>query len=207
MYEALLVDFYGTLVEEDTAPIRSIVSRIAAQGADAGAIAADWARRFAAGCAASYGDAFCTQREIELASLRELLAGHGRDLDAEALSQELFDYWVRPEPIAGAAEFLDALDVPLCIVSNIDSADLEAAIEHLGWRLPRVVTSESCRAYKPRGEPFAAALATLGYCADRVLHVGDSIGSDLRGAAEAGIRSVWVNPGGRSLPRGSGLEP
>ena len=67
------------------------------------------------------------------------------------------------------------------------------------------MTSEQCRAYKPRPEMFAAALAALGCAPERVLHVGDSIGSDLGGAAAAGIAAAWVNPTGRALP--AGLAP
>ena len=137
----------------------------------------------------------------------QIRANYDAPLDAEELSGELYSYWVSPKPIPGSAEFLAKLTVPVCVVSNIDTADLESAISSLGWRFSAIVTSESCRSYKPRPEPFEAALRTLDCAASCVLHVGDSIGSDLVGAASLGIPSAWVNPRRRSLPREVSSEP
>jgi FMN phosphatase YigB (HAD superfamily) len=64
------------------------------------------------------------------------------------------------------------------------------------------VTSQDCRAYKPRADMFEKALALLGLPADQVLHVGDSYGSDVRGARSVGIPVLWVNRKKRPLPLG-----
>jgi putative acetyltransferase len=93
--------------------------------------------------------------------------------------------------------------VPLCVVSNIDEADLQAALVHNELFFEHVVTSERCRAYKPRLEMFERALQLLGLPAAEVLHVGDSLGSDVRGAREAGMPVLWVNRRGRTLPAGA----
>ena len=57
-------------------------------------------------------------------------------------------------PFQAREHFLDGLRLPVCVVSNIDADPFEAALRHLGWRFDAVVTSEGCRAYKPRGELF-----------------------------------------------------
>lgn len=210
MADALLLDFYGTLVAEDDAQIASIVARVAEASPERPApasVAQRWNALFAQGCAAAHGARFRAQREIELASLEQLVAELRAPLDPHALSEGLFAYWSRPSPMAGAAEFLRALDRPVCVVSNIDTADLCAAIASLGWSFERIVTSEGCRAYKPRREMFAAALESLGCAPEAVLHVGDSVGSDLAGAAAAGIAAAWVNPRGRALPDGLARAP
>ena len=56
------------------------------------------------------------------------------------------------------------------------------------------VTSESVRAYKPHPEPFEAALELLGVDRSRLLHVGDSLGSDVRGARCAPARRAERSP-------------
>ena len=209
-YRALLLDFYGTLVEEDTELIARIVQRVAASSPlapPAADVGARWSRRFSELCAQSHGSRFETQRALERASLEELLASYRSPLDADELSAELFAYWAAPKPIDGAAEFLSGLRVSACVVSNIDADDLAAAIAKLGWALPERVTSEGCRAYKPRREPFESALARLGCAPEDVLHVGDSLGSDVRGAAALGIPVAWVNPRGKSLPADLGARP
>jgi HAD superfamily hydrolase (TIGR01509 family) len=121
-------------------------------------------------------------------------------IDVEALAAELFAYWAAPTPLAGAAEFLRDCPLQICIVSNIDDAELGAAIRGLGWQLDRIVTSEGCRAYKPRAEMFHSALELLGCEPSQALHVGDSVGSDLTGAGRLGIDVAWVNAAGKALP-------
>jgi HAD superfamily hydrolase (TIGR01509 family) len=92
--------------------------------------------------------------------------------------------------------------IPVCLVSNIDNAELESALRHNDLAFDRVVTSEDCKAYKPRGETFERALALLDLSAAEVLHVGDSLGSDVRGAKAHGIRVLWINRRGRRAPTG-----
>ena len=133
---ALLLDFYGTLVEEDDAVIARIVAEICAASPLAPApaeVAARWNARFAASCAEAHGARFRRQRELEVESLRDVLGRFRCALDAEALSAELFAYWARPRPAPGAAEFLRELALPVCVVSNIDQRELELAIASLGW--------------------------------------------------------------------------
>jgi len=204
---ALLVDVYGTLVEEDDAVIASIVDRIAeaSAGADPRRIAARWNERFSALCAAAHGDAFRSQRVLELESLRELLQELDAALDPVAQSRELFRYWRAPTPCPGAAEALASVPVPVCLVSNIDSDDLAAVVEAQRWNVAAIVTSESVRAYKPRPEIFEAALEALGCARQEVLHIGDSLRSDIAGAESLGIPSAWINRSGRVLP--AGVEP
>ncbi len=61
------------------------------------------------------------------------------------------------------------------------------------WPIKHLVTSEDARSYKPHREIFEMALARTGWRRDRVIHVGDSLHSDVGGAMAAGIRSGWVN--------------
>jgi len=206
LYSALTLDFYGTLVEEDTAVIARVVAEIAAasrRGASAAEVSRSWSRRFAALCAQAHGRRFRSQRALERESLVELLAEYRAALDPDALSERLFAHWRAPSPLPGAAESLARVGLPVCIVSNIDTEDLRAAIAHAGWSFSLVVSSESERAYKPRRELFEAALRALGTEAGETLHVGDSLGSDLAGAAAAGMPFAWVNAGGRTLPEGA----
>ena len=95
---------------------------------------------------------------------------------------------------------LERCDVPVCLVSNIDNAELRSALWNVGLSFDHVVTSEDCRSYKPRPEMFARALSVLELEPDEVLHVGDSFGSDVRGAHAVGIPVLWINRGGRPAP-------
>ena len=90
--------------------------------------------------------------------------------------------------------------MPVCVVSNIDRSDLEAALEYHGLVFDHVVTSEDVRSYKPRPEVFLEAMGLLGVAAHDLLHVGDSLSSDIAGANALGVPVAWVNRSGRDLP-------
>ncbi len=207
-YKALFLDFYGTLVKEDGRIIDKIVDAIA-DGSPAKPgrkeILTSW--NFTALCAISFGANFQTQRTLEQQSLARLLEQYQVELDAEVLSAELFDYWRSPDAFVSAGAFLDGVDIPICVVSNIDTADLAAAIDCNGWQFTNVITSQQCQAYKPRPEPFVAGLKMLGVQPADVLHIGDGLGSDIAGANDMGIDCVWINRNNRPLPEDPRYRP
>lgn len=193
---AILLDFYGTVVEEDDVPISEICSQISAVSplrVSAGEVGSCWSDIFHQMCSESYGATFQTQRELELVSLKHILRRFEADLDAEAMSEVLYEYWGHPTIYPESKEVLAQCQVPICVVSNIDNVDLYSAIKHNNLRFDWVVTSEDCRAYKPRGEVFERALSLVGLSGGEVLHVGDSFNSDVCGAKQQGIPVLWVN--------------
>ena len=193
---AILLDFYGTVVEEDDVPINEICSRISAVspvGVSAGEVGSYWSDVFHQMCSESYGAAFQTQRELELVSLKHILRHFEVDLDTDALSEALYEYWSHPTIFPESKEVLAQCRVPICVLSNIDNVDLESALEHHKLRFDWLVTSEDCRAYKPRGEVFERALSLVGVSRDEALHVGNSFNSDVRGAKQQRIPVLWVN--------------
>jgi len=67
----------------------------------------------------------------------------------------------------------------------LDEADLRRQFDS-------IVISETVGFRKPRAEIFEATLSDLGVDAAQTLHVGDSLRSDVGGAAACGIQSVWI---------------
>jgi 2-haloalkanoic acid dehalogenase type II len=200
---AILLDFYGTIVEEDDPVVAGICREIAAASrtqTPVDEIASSWWRVFQGLCAASFGSAFRCQRDIERAALETVLEQCAADVAAEDLSARLYDYWSAPRVFPESLAALAACQVPQCLVSNIDTADLQSALDHLGISFDYVVTSQDARAYKPRREPFERALALLGCSSRQVLHVGDSFSSDVVGAREVGILVLWINRKRRTSP-------
>lgn len=55
---------------------------------------------------------------------------------------------------------------------------------------------------KPHRDMFQAAIDRAGVAAAHIAHVGDDPDHDVRGAREAGMRTVWMNPRGREWPGG-----
>jgi 2-haloacid dehalogenase/putative hydrolase of the HAD superfamily len=203
--KGLLLDFYGTVVEEDDEVVASICRRAAESGpgaVSAEQVSAAWWRAFRDGMAAAR---FRTQREITVSSLAEALSAAGCGANAAALCEEQFRFWQTAPLRPGTRAFLDRVELPVCIASNVDRADLEAVLAFHGLSFPAVVTSEDAGAYKPSPLIFQRALALLGLRADEVVHVGDSLHADVAGARAAGIAAVWINRSGRPVP--DGMDP
>ena len=150
----------------------------------------------------SYGDSFETQRELERKSLVHTLEKFQSSENADELSNLMFAHWVKPPIFEDTKEFFEKSPVPIFIVSNIDTSDIMDALSYHGLSPASVFTSEDARAYKPRAELFNLALKKCGLSADEVIHIGDSISSDVKGASSIGIKPLWLNRFGKAVPDG-----
>ncbi|RKN66025.1 HAD family hydrolase [Paenibacillus ginsengarvi] len=203
MFKAVFLDFYGTLVQEDEVFLQRICSRISESSSlrtASGEIGTYWSACFARTCRSSFGEHFNTQREIELASLKDTLHHFQSSESPDQLSEILYAYWEAPALCEDTRPFLDRLKKPRIVVSNIDRKDVQSAIRHHSLPLEDVITSEDARAYKPRPEMFHMALETFNLRPGEVLHVGDSLSSDIAGAQSVGIKSAWINRNNRKAP-------
>ncbi|MGC4814811.1 HAD family hydrolase [Micromonospora sp. DT228] len=206
MIKGLLLDFYGTVVEDDDAIMQAIADQVAAGASTSvsgGDVLAAWALQYEA---VADGPQFRTLRHCAMRSLATVMAEVGCAGDAATLCAAQFRYWQSPPLRPGTREFLSRVTVPVCVVSDVDRADLDAAMAHHGLAFAAVVTSEDVRAYKPDRAMFARALAALDLGAHEVLHVGDSTSADVRGAHAAGIRAAWINHRGHTLPDDTPVE-
>lgn len=197
----MLLDFYGTVVHEDDVAIRAIceeVARFAEKECDWTTVATEWWRRMSPVWFEAHGPAFQTQRDICRLTLHDTIREFASSADVDGLSAQQFAFWRSPPLFDDAREFLTGVSVPVCVVSNIDRIDVEAAIDLHGLRFDAIVTSDDVKAYKPRREMFAAGLAALGLATNDVLHVGDSPTNDVRPASSFGIRVAWVDRNRRS---------
>ncbi|MFQ3295089.1 MAG: FMN phosphatase YigB (HAD superfamily) [Natrialbaceae archaeon] len=116
---------------------------------------------------------------------------------AEVFSGERDHGNVRPLPGASAAVERLADVYRLAIVTNgapeMQAAKLEAlsftdafeTVVYAGYDVPA----------KPDPAPFYRGLDVLGSAPEQAVHVGNSLESDVAGAAAAGVRSVWLGNG------------
>ncbi|MEK7710620.1 MAG: HAD family hydrolase [Planctomycetota bacterium] len=194
-FDVVLIDFYGTIAAGDReaveAACRTIVQacRLPVSAAE---FAIAWGERYFEVVGESNHAAFRTLYECELSSLRDMLARFGIDADPAPFVAQLEAYWRDPPIHADAVDFLSILDVPVCCVSNADSAPLQTAIAKHNLRFDAIIASEAVRCYKPDPEIFRHALRQMGASAARTLHIGDSLHSDISGASKVGITTAWI---------------
>lgn len=209
--KAIFLDFYGTLVHEDDEIIPFICKEIqetAKVDCEVREIGKYWWGVFSHMFQNSYGDAFRPQRELGLQSLRETIAKFQASCVAEELIQKQFDHWQKPQIFADTIPFLnDIAGYQVYILSNIDSADAHAATQYHGIKVDDILTSEDVKAYKPRPELFLEALRRHQLSVNEVIHIGDSYLSDVVGAGNLGIKTVWLNRLNKIKPENTELEP
>ena len=204
MIEAIFLDFYGTVVFEDGENVAKISRTLYETGnaESVGEIGNYWWNRFKELFENAYGENFRTQRDLEIQSLKDTIEYFSSTADAIQLSDEMFKYWMAPPIFEESKEFFEKCPVPIYIVSNIDRDDILKAIEYHGLQTAGVFTSEDAKSYKPRKELFELALTSTGLKPDQVVHIGDSLSSDVKGAGALGINTMWVNRSGKEVPEG-----
>ncbi len=204
MVKAVFLDFYGTLVHEDGEVIKQVTQIIFDTGVvqNYSDIGAYWWKELQELFTNAHGNSFVTQRELEIRSLQKTIEHFNSTADAAELSEMMFRHWTAPPDFPEAKQFFEKCPVPIYIVSNIDTADINEAIAFHGFKPDGVFTSEDARSYKPRSELFEYALRKTGFSPDEVVHIGDSLSSDVKGAGEAGIKAIWINRGAKTVPDG-----
>lgn len=108
--------------------------------------------------------------------------------------------------IDGAKEILHQLapHVPLAIVTNGIRETQHKRLERTGLKhlFRHIIVSEDAGAAKPHPDFFHHTMKLLGTAVkkERVLVIGDNLGSDILGANRAGLPSCWFNPGNAENP-------
>ncbi len=194
--EGILIDFYGTIAGGDRAAVVDICRHVVEDHAlpiPPEDLAVRWGHAYFEAIEAVDGT-FRLLSEIERDTLIEtVVTTSGKVIVATPYIARFSDYLARPPLFDEVPQVLSDLDLPLCIVSNADEHELRRAVAHHGLAVQHIVTSESARSYKPDRRIFEAALAATGWSADQVVHIGDSLHSDVGGARKLGIHTIWVN--------------
>ncbi len=109
----------------------------------------------------------------------------------------------RLKPYSGIVDVLERVKskYPLAVVTNGSPAVQRFKLKESGLAdyFDVVVASGDVGIGKPRPEPFTTALDKLGVSAPEAVMIGNSWSSDIQGAANLGMPSIWFNAEG--LPR------
>jgi len=208
-YSTLLFDLDHTLLDSDTSELRAFDETMRSVGiADPAPHFADYAAiNRAYWVAVEQGQ--ITPDQVRVARFEKFTHHLGIDADPEAMAAtfvaglgaygDLYD---------GAIEVLEQLHemVPMGLVTNGLSDVQRARIERLdlGRYFQTIVISGEVGVSKPGTAIFDLAFAGLR-SPDRstTVMVGDSLSSDIQGAANYGIAGCWYNPAGRAAGSGA----
>lgn len=194
--DGIFLDMYGTLTAGDREAVEVVcrdVVRDTGVAISAHELAIKWGEQFFHALDFRNGDGFKTLFEIEQETLKDTMASLDMDIDPLPYAEALKRYWRNAPLQPEVKRFLAEFRYPICIVSSADREDLDNLVAREGLSFDHIVTSEDAKSYKPDRRIFEVALERTGWRPERVIHVGDSLHSDVGGAIAAGIRSGWVN--------------
>lgn len=187
---AVTFDCFGTLVDTSRpeAPWTAVASTLAERGI---AVPEDWEAAYRT----SHADLDRLEDQPLGEHVRAALASCGIECSTEAARDAVFEAFDRPaRPRRGAGPVLDALDVPVGVVSNcsvpglvrrsLDRAELDGDID-------AIVTSVDCGRLKPHPRPFETVSEALDVDLANLVHVGDDAAAD-GGAERAGATTVLL---------------
>lgn len=120
---------------------------------------------------------------------------------AAAKFAESITRWPAFEDTAPTLKKLGTMGYKRVILSNIDKNLLRQTIRNNHLEVDAFITAQDVKSYKPEKRHWTAFLTTFKAKRDEVLHVANSIYHDITPANELGLKTVWVNRYGESLPR------
>ncbi|WP_339252744.1 YjjG family noncanonical pyrimidine nucleotidase [Sporosarcina sp. FSL W8-0480] len=137
--------------------------------------------------------------ELKTERFRRLFLEHGLEMDAETFGQMYLDYLGKEvHLIDGVTTMLHSLeDARLAVLTNgfKDVQLARIAASGLTETFEAIFTSEEIGFQKPQPEIFEHVFKQLAIKdKSRVLMVGDSLSSDIRGGNNFGIDTCWYNP-------------
>ena len=92
-----------------------------------------------------------------------------------------------------SAEFFEKCRVPIYVISNNGLSYVEEGMRDKDLHPAGIICGDMVRAYKPHREIFQKALEVSGLGPEEVIHIGDSVTSDVAGAAAAGITALLLD--------------
>lgn len=204
MVKIIFMDFYGTAAQEIGPIAISVIQDICknSQAKSMEEVTVYWWKTFRERLFEANGEHFKTQHEVALENFRELVRHFECTLDPLSLLERMEEHWCTTSVYEDAKEFLRVCPVPVYFVTNSDDKYIFEELKRYSLNPQGIVTSEEAKYSKPHKEIFLYALQKAGVQPEEVLHIGDSLESDVKCPASVGIRSIWLNREGKTVPEG-----
>jgi 2-haloalkanoic acid dehalogenase type II len=200
VHDTHFIDVMGTVALQHTLdlPGKDLYDRWLAMGKE---VWSEWGRdheRPTAGPEPRFG----TYLELWTEQFSRTFRALERKGDPAAAYQLMVEQLRDAKPYPEVHEVLEALRgrYRLCLLSNADDDWLYPFVERTGLPFELVISSESARSYKPRGQIFLGAAEAMRVPPAELLYVGDSPFADVLGAKHAGLPVAWVNRYGATYP-------
>jgi 2-haloalkanoic acid dehalogenase type II len=196
---AILLDFYGTLVDLND-DVRSAGFDVLASKLDLplrpGELFSQYTELISRENETTSGDVrFATYRDSWVEAGDHLLGRYGLPGAGQQFAEAYAELHANAIGFPDVHRALDVLRHRFCVavVANADRDFLADCLSSNGLEFDVVVDSQSMRCYKPESRIFHEACHRLSVEPGRCAMVGDTPGTDISGARRVGMPAVWIN--------------
>lgn len=102
-------------------------------------------------------------------------------------------FWMYAPLYNDVKDFFEKCPYEIYIISNNGKKYIAEAMKVNDISPTGIITADMVKAYKPHPTLFKKALEVSGCTVDEVVHIGDSITSDVNGAKEVGIKPILLD--------------
>ena len=199
MHKAVFMDYTGTLIQEKGKDLEEVVFRIWKNSClkTAEETVRYWWSLIKIMEEKSFADDFLTEDEIVDCLLQKLHQEVGLQDDFSELHRLIQRFWIYAPLFDDVKDFFAQCPLPIYIITNNGVCYVEECLKYNHLQVAGTISGEMVRAYKPHKEVFTYALQKSGCTADEVVHIGDSVVSDVNGASAAGIFPILIDRKGK----------
>lgn len=193
--KAVFLDYTGTMIREDGDDTKKLIEFFMANSDlnhPAEAVAMVW-RLVKQYEMDSYLDNFLTEDEIVDKIIEKCAKEYHLQGDYDYLHVTWQKSWIYAPLFDDVRPFFEQCPYPIYVITNDGEKYIRKSMEEKGLSPAGIVSAETVKAYKPHKEIFEEALKVAGCDKEEVVHIGDSIQSDIAGANNAGIKSIFLN--------------
>lgn len=204
MLKAIFLDYTGTITQEAGPNMEQLLMRCY-QNSDAPTpkeMLKFWWGTLKKLEEQSYGEKFLTEDEIVDKILEAAVEKLHLKENLDELHRLCQRFWMYAPAFEDVPEFFEKCPLPIYVLTNDGVSYIEEAMRHKQLSPAGIISGEMVRAYKPHREIFEKALEVSGCRPEEVIHIGDSMISDVQGARNAGIRPILLDRTGQQETEG-----
>lgn len=199
MVKAIFIDYTGTIITQTGKDVEEMVYRVCKNSdmKNPKDFIKYWWGMIKEYENAFEGSTYITEDEIVDKMLERCVQEIHLQENLEELHTLCQRFWMYAPLYDDVKNFFEKCPYPIYIISNNGQEYIAEAMKVNDICPAGIITADMVRAYKPHPTLFKKALDVCGYTADEIIHIGDSIASDVNGAKAVGIKPVLLDREGK----------
>ena len=199
MIKAVFIDYTGTIITEGGKDAEEMVRRVCKNSdmKDPNAFLSYWWGMIKEYEESFESAAYITEDEIVDKMLHRCVEEIHLQENLEELHTLCQRFWMYAPLYDDVKDFFEKCPYPTYIISNNGEEYIAEAMKVNHISPTGIVTADMVKAYKPHPTLFKKALEVSGCTADEVVHIGDSVISDVNGAKAVGIKPILLDRAGK----------